>query len=227
MHRNEQLLIQPLCRRLLTSSSRCIGGLPCSIPMCQQSMHTTTRCADHSLLMRCACGSTILVVASVMRVDQQQNLVYALQGILSDGRTLLMAVAPAASAGTKAAAVNAMADGIAAVLHPSGMVTKMLNDEDMLPWQAFHSMAYLVRTSVQCIVVSAYCGRLDALLFSKTDVHVLISALSFLVTGGAGGSLWCNSGAGPAYSQCAGAGMAGCRPGTAALLPGKQKLLGR
>ena len=77
-------------------------------------------------------------------VSRYQQLLYMLQGILSDGRPLLMAVAPAASVSVKAAAICAMAAGFEAALQPSGLVTMLLKDEDMLPWQAFQSMTYMV-----------------------------------------------------------------------------------
>ena len=70
-----------------------------------------------------------------------------LQGILSDGRTLLLLVAPAASPGINCAAAAAMAAGAAAALPASGIVMSARGKEGMLPWQAFHAMAYMVRES--------------------------------------------------------------------------------
>ena len=67
-----------------------------------------------------------------------------LQGLLSDGRPLLMAVAPTASISAKSAAIITMAIGLEAALFPSGEVDTILNDEHLLPWRAYHSMAYMV-----------------------------------------------------------------------------------
>ena len=70
---------------------------------------------------------------------------HVLQGILSDGRTLLLAVAPAASPGVKSAAAAAMAAGAAAALQASGVAISVHGKEEMLPWKAFHAMAHMVR----------------------------------------------------------------------------------
>jgi hypothetical protein len=67
-----------------------------------------------------------------------------LQGFLSDGRSLLLAVAPAASAGMKAAAIVAMAGGVEAAMLIFGMLNTLQTSEDMFQWQAFHFMAYMV-----------------------------------------------------------------------------------
>ena len=74
-----------------------------------------------------------------------------LQGLLSDGRPLLMAVAPAASISAKSAAIITMAIGLEAALFPSGEVDTILSDEHLLPWRAYHSMAYMVLTLVMII----------------------------------------------------------------------------
>ena len=73
-----------------------------------------------------------------------RHCVYMPQGVLSDGRPLLMAVAPAATARVKAAAAAALAAGLSAALRPDGMVNNMLKEGYMLQWRAVHCMAYMV-----------------------------------------------------------------------------------
>jgi hypothetical protein len=70
---------------------------------------------------------------------------HVLQGILSDGRTLLLALAPAASPGVRSAAAAAMAAAAATALQASGMAISVHGKEEMLPWKAFHAMAHMVR----------------------------------------------------------------------------------
>jgi hypothetical protein len=100
-----------------------------------------------------------------------------LQGILSDGRTLLLAVAPAASPGVKSAAAAAMAAGAAAALQASGMATSVHSKAEMLPWQAFHAMAYMVRALnvVKALFASIGMHIRLYLLTTRTAVHVWIS----------------------------------------------------
>jgi hypothetical protein len=74
-----------------------------------------------------------------------QNCMWMLQGMLSDGRPMLMAVAPAASAYVRAAAVVLMGNRLTAALRPSGALDTLLDDAHLLPWRAFHLMAYMVR----------------------------------------------------------------------------------
>jgi hypothetical protein len=76
---------------------------------------------------------------------------WMLQGMLSDGRPLLMAVAPEAGHSAKAAAVVAIGNRVEAVLMPSGARDAMLHDDRLLPWQAFHLMAYMVRTCIPAV----------------------------------------------------------------------------
>ena len=71
---------------------------------------------------------------------------WMLQGMLSDGRPLLTAVAPATSTGVKAAAVYTMGKRLALALDPSGALFTQRNNKHLLPWRAFHLMAYMVRT---------------------------------------------------------------------------------
>jgi hypothetical protein len=71
---------------------------------------------------------------------------WVLQGMLSDGRPLLMTAAPAASARLKAAAVVVMGNRLTAALRPPGALDTLLDDAHLLPWRAFHLMAYMVRT---------------------------------------------------------------------------------
>lgn len=81
------------------------------------------------------------------------------QGALSDGRPLLMAVAPAATAKVKAAAAAAMAAGLSAALRPDGMVNNMLKEGYMLQWRAVHCMAYMVGLGrMHSICASPGCG---------------------------------------------------------------------
>ena len=67
-----------------------------------------------------------------------------LQGIISNGTALLMAVMPAASPSIQSAAVIALAAGLTAVLQPTGTVVTMHPGKDTLPWQAFYAAAYVV-----------------------------------------------------------------------------------
>jgi hypothetical protein len=76
--------------------------------------------------------------------------------MLSDGRTLLLAVAPAASPGVKSAAAAAIAAGAAAALHSdlqsTDVATMVHTEEEMLPCQAFYAMSYMVRISTMVMV---------------------------------------------------------------------------
>ena len=90
-------------------------------------------------------------IGSQLADDCAENLsdnscMWMLQAMLSDGRPLLAAVAPAASASVKADAVFTMGNRLAAALEPSGVLDTRRNDRHLLPWRAFHLMAYMVRT---------------------------------------------------------------------------------
>jgi hypothetical protein len=93
--------------------------------------------------------------------------IWMLQGMLSDGRPLLMAVAPDAGHSTKAAAMVVIGLRVEAFLVPSGARDATLHDDHLLPWQAFHLMAYMVRTCVP--TVAQLCPGL------LTCVHPLFS----------------------------------------------------
>lgn len=81
---------------------------------------------------------------------------WMLQGMLSDGRPLLMAVAPAASAWVKAATVFTMGSRLTVALDPSGALDALRDDAQPLPWRAFHLMAYMVRTRSRLLHRSMY-----------------------------------------------------------------------
>jgi hypothetical protein len=82
----------------------------------------------------------------VLGLSHTQDCMWMLQGMLSDGRPLLEAVAHAASASMTAAAVFMMGNRLTAALEPSGALDTLLDDADLLPWRALHLMAYMVRT---------------------------------------------------------------------------------
>ena len=72
------------------------------------------------------------------------------QGVLSDGRPLLMAVAPVTSAKAKAGAICAMAAALEASVHDDGMAAAAYEDDHTLPWRAYNVMAYMVRITTVC-----------------------------------------------------------------------------
>lgn len=78
------------------------------------------------------------------------------QAELSDGRPLLMAVAPCASADAKAQAAAALALGAKAAVHGLGAA---MDPEEILAWQAFHGMAYMVSTRflTACLACKGVC----------------------------------------------------------------------
>jgi hypothetical protein len=97
------------------------------------------------------------------------------QGALSDGRPLLMAVAPAATAKVKAAAAAAMAAGLSAALRPDGMVNNMLKEGYMLQWRAVHSMAYMVGLGFRpsSHLLSPWCGAPASRCLSDQEACML------------------------------------------------------
>ena len=82
---------------------------------------------------------------------RQQNNIHLLQGILLESRPLLLAVAPAASPNDKSAAALTMATSAAAALQATGMATTLHTKEEMLPWQAFYAMSYMVSAPIMVI----------------------------------------------------------------------------
>jgi hypothetical protein len=82
------------------------------------------------------------------------------QSILSDSRPLLLAVAPEASMPVKGTAISAIVAGLADALQPQAMYT----DEEMLPWQAFYSMGYMVHTYHNCLCT----GMASAMVISRS-----------------------------------------------------------
>ena len=145
---------------------------------------------------------------------------HVLQGILSDGRTLLLAVPPAASPSVKSATAAAMAAGATAALQASGMAISVHGKEEMLPWKAFHAMAHMVRARslswrhVRIKLACACCA--DHQNSRPLEAFCCLSA----ATGGTGGSLWRNTCGAAASSQCAAASVASCCINTATLLTG-------
>ena len=133
-----------------------------------------------------------------------------LQGMLSDGRSLLMAVAPAASISVKSAAVVSMADGLAAALFPSGEVDKMLDDEHLLPWRASHSMAYMVRTSIVEIACVDARASVRSGCHQQTVVHLLQQAALDAVCGATSAADLLGSGALPRAWQAAALALQWC-----------------
>ena len=108
--------------------------------------------------------------------------------MLSDGRTLLLATAPAASPGVKSAAVLALATGAAAALQSTGVATTLYAEQAMLPRQAFSAMSYMVRTSTSVVafmLMSLACAGFAGQQVRSVDLcrHLLQQAALEAVCG--------------------------------------------
>ena len=117
---------------------------------------------------RCHAWAADSWMTKVLGLSHIQNCMWMLQGMLSDGRPSLEAVAPAASMHVKAAAVAVMGNRLTAALGPSGGLSTLLDDAHLLPWRAFHLMAYMVRAHTShrwrtslctCVTYTVYSSR--------------------------------------------------------------------
>ena len=109
-------------------------------------MHISTWYADQPCGLHMSCVGRQLADDGIDTCcGSNQNCMWMLQGMLSDGRPLLAAVAPAASTSVTAAAVSTMGNRLTAALDSSGALDTQLDDAHLLPWRAFQSMAYMVR----------------------------------------------------------------------------------
>lgn len=66
------------------------------------------------------------------------------QAALSDGRPLLLAIAPEASPNVRAAAAASMAEGVRIAMEGAYFLTSGIDPSDVLPYSGFNAMAFMV-----------------------------------------------------------------------------------